>query len=516
MEKFKTLIDEVKAQSNKNKKFLVAHGIDPKALLIPMYYPGKNCNVILQSPSDDSPWFKDEKISPKDKVLVRCVSEVYDKEGNFYKKEKGDIIELTVDEYKNEVLDNPENDETQQDMQFADLSNDENISKTLSDMDIHAKEVREKQKRDLQEFADWLIHIGGANLLNSLDLPEKDNHVDLHLVPNNIIRALEKLKSLYKLGVDMDSEYANYTVWEAKNHLILDVIKNKIKEIKSDSQRESIASIFKKEKKAWFRENLDQKTLIPKANAWWKSLGLSPLSIRTAKEESSLLEWGNGEKYLSYTDAKIDTYLEDVFGKNARRFKTVPIINNPYNPDDPDADPVEYLLIRGIDISDLSDNGKVRVGKTNESGGKVFETYTINIGDLKEIIDRPENQKTELDTGSHRRQAGKQFSTLNPGYGGKYVELPEEVVMQMLEEMQNDDEGDYRYDYTMIDLVGKYKQELKDPSKHSDIVLKALQDYNGYNYRQYQIRYSASRNKYMGLMEYEGHITAPISHGWRG
>ena len=105
MEKFKTLIDEVKAQSNKNKKFLVAHGIDPKALLIPMYYPGKNCNVILQSPSDDSPWFKDEKISPKDKVLVRCVSEVYDKEGNFYKKEKGDIIELTVDEYKNEVFD---------------------------------------------------------------------------------------------------------------------------------------------------------------------------------------------------------------------------------------------------------------------------------------------------------------------------------------------------------------------------------------------------------------------------
>lgn len=516
MEKFRTLIDEVKAQSDKNKKFLITHGIDPKALLIPMYYPDRKCNVVLQSPSDDSPWFKDEKVSPKDKVLVRCVSEVYDQEGNFYQKERGDVIELTVDEYKDKVLDNPENDETQEDMQFTDLSSDEKINKTLSDIDIHNKETREKQKRDLQEFADWLIHIGGGDLLNSLDLPEKDNHVDLNLVPNNVMRALEKLKSLYKLGVDMNSEYANYIVWESKNHLILDAVKNKIKEIKNDDERENIAVVFKKMKKMWFRENLNQKILIPRINAWWKNLGLSPLSINVAKNESSLLEWGNSESYLLYTDAKIDQYLDSVFGENARRFKTVPIINNPYNPDDPDADPVEYLLIRGIDTSDLSDNGRVRVGKTNKFGGKVFETYVMNIGDLKEIIDRPENKDTTLDTDSYRRQAGNQFNTLNPGYGGKYVELPEEVVMEMLEEMQNDDEGDYRYDYTMVDLIGKYKEELKDPNKHSDIVLKALQDYNGYGNRQYQIRYSKSKNKYMGLLEYEGHITAPTNHSWRG
>ena len=170
------------------------------------------------------------------------------------------------------------------------------------------------------------------------------------------------------------------------------------------------------------------------------------------------------------------------------------------------------MLIRGIvDINNLSDNGLIRVLDT-VSG----ETRRINIGDLREIINRPENQGTRLDTDEYRRTAGHQFNTLNPGYGGKFVTIPEPVIRQMLETMQNDDEGNYRYDYTMIDLLGKYEEELKDPSKHRDIVLLALQDYNGYDYRQYQIRYSKAENCYKGLMEYEGHITAPTSHIWKG
>ena len=111
MGKFRTLITEFKSQSDKDKRFLITHGIDPKSLLIPMYYPDKKCNVVLQGPSKDSPWLKDEKISSKDKVLIRPVYEKYVKPGdnndtgNYYQKQFGDnVIELTVDEYKEKIL----------------------------------------------------------------------------------------------------------------------------------------------------------------------------------------------------------------------------------------------------------------------------------------------------------------------------------------------------------------------------------------------------------------------------
>ena len=604
---FKILINEVRSQSDKERRFLIDHGIDPKALHIPMYYPDKNCNVVLQGPGDDSPWFKDEKISPKDKVIVKKVFEKYvqpgeeNNTGNFYRKEKNqEIFELTVDEYKEKILGNPENEETQQDMKFADLdtgeflidkvkiiepgknytvgdqlilpcdkgdavlkvintnpeggiveveviqpgystiktddkldltfdqyhktngtgakvsivgTKDKGIAQAISDLKQYRDDKKYKQNAEFEKFANLLTHIGSGKLLNDLDIPENGEGVNFKALSANTKSAIEKLKTLHKLGVDMNDEYAYFIVWEAKNHLILDAIKEKIKEIKSEKERDDVKQAFKKQKKEWFRSNLDPKEVISIANKWWKSLGLSPLTKK--QNESTLTEVGS-TNYLSYTDAKIDHYLDELFGNNGKRFKTVPIINNPYNPDDPDADPVEYLLIRGIDTSNLGPNGKVRVGKTDANGARVYETYEMNISELQDIVNRQENRNTTLDTDKYRRLAGNQFTTLNPGYGGKYVKLPEEVIMQMLETMQNDEEGNYRYDYTMIDLVKKYQEELKDPSKHCDIVLMALQDYNGYDYRQYQIKYNPSKQVYEGLMEYEGHITAPISHIWRG
>ena len=521
MGKFRTLITEFRSQSDKDKRFLITHGIDPKALLIPMYYPDKKCNVVLQGPSKDSPWLKDEKVSLKDKVLIRPVYEEYIKPGdnndtgNYYKKQFGDnIIELTVDEYKEKILNNPENEETQEDMRFTDLSSEENINKFINDLKTKHDEDNLNKKREFEKFVNSLPHFGNSKILNALDLPEKDDgSIDIKTIPNSIKPALEKLKSLQDLGIDTDDEYAAFITWESKNHIIFDIVKQKIKEIKNENDRKEVQQSFKKHKKEWFRSNLDPKNVVNMVNQWWKSLGLSPLSKK--QNESVLTEFGSkSSTYLPYTDAKIDSYLDELFGDNGKRFKTVPIINNPYNPDDPDADPVEYLLIRGIDTADLGPNGKVRVGKTDINGAKVSETYEMNIDDLQEIVNRDENQNTGLNTDAYRRKAGNQFNTLNPGYGGKYIELPEEVVMQMLETMQNDEDGDYKYDYTMIDLVKKYKEELKDPNKHSDIVLKALQDYNDYNNRQYQIRYNKSRGKYMGLIEYEGHIAAPIKHTW--
>ena len=70
----------------------------------------------------------------------------------------------------------------------------------------------------------------------------------------------------------MNDEYAYFIVWEAKNHLILDAIKEKIKEIKSEKERDDVKQAFKKQKKEWFRSNLDPKEVIDIANKWWKSL----------------------------------------------------------------------------------------------------------------------------------------------------------------------------------------------------------------------------------------------------
>lgn len=522
MEKFRTLVNEVKNQSHSAKQFLVAHGISNKALMIPLYYPAERCNVVLQGPAKDSPWLKDGKISPKDKVLVRKVTEEYTEpgdepgQGNFYKKVKDkEVIEITVDDFIEDIYNAPENRETEEDMGFEDLDDEIKRTDALSSMKQYDDDKKDKAKREFEKFTKDLQHLGSADLLNGLNVPQ-DSKGDILFdkIPEPTKAALNKLKTAYKLGIDMDDEYANFLVWEAKNNLVFEAIKEKIDKNRNKEERKELAHRFKKQKKEWFRSGLNPKEVIKAANGWWKSLTGSSIQ---KKEESTLVEFGgfnSNPKPISipYTDAKIDKYLYELFGKDSVRFKTVPIINKPYNPDDPDADPTEKLLIRGIvDINDLSDNGLIRVVDT-VSG----ETRKINIGDLREIINRPENQGTRLDTDEYRRTAGHQFNTLNPGYGGKFVTLPEKVVMQMLETMQNDEEGDYRYDYTMIDLIKKYKEELKDPSKHRDIVLLALQDYNGYDYRQYQIRYSPSENVYKGLMEYEGHITAPISHIWKG
>ena len=522
MEKFRTLINEVREQSHSAKQFLVAHGISNKALMIPLYYPAERCNVVLQGPAKDSPWLKDGKISPKDKVLVRKVSEEYTEpgeepgQGNFYKKVKDkEVIEITVNDFIEDIYNAPENRETEEDMGFEDLDDEEKRANAISNIKQNDDAKKDKAKKELEKFTTDLQHLGSAELLNGLDVPQDDEgNILFDKIPEPTKVALDKLKTAFKLGIDMNDEYAHFLVWEAKNSTLIGIIKQKINEITDKEERKDLANTFKKQEKEWFKSNLSYKEIIKAANEWWKSI--SGVNINKIKEESILVEFGkivNSKPIsISYTDAKIDKYLYDLFGKDAVRFKTVPIINKPYNPDDPDADPTEELLIRGIvDINDLSDNGLIRVLDT-VSG----ETRRINIGDLREIINRPENQETRLNTDEYRRTAGHQFDTLNPGYGGKFVTIPEPVIRQMLETMQNDDEGNYRYDYTMIDLIGKYEEELKDPSKHRDIVLLALQDYNGYDHRQHQIRYSPSEQCYKGLMEYEGHITAPVSHIWKG
>jgi hypothetical protein len=59
------------------------------------------------------------------------------------------------------------------------------------------------------------------------------------------------------------------------------------------------------------------------------------------------------------------------------------------------------------------------------------ESFVMNLSELEDLIKQPQNQSNELDTVDFRLQSGNEFKTLNPGMGN-YVELPEEVVKEML------------------------------------------------------------------------------------
>ena len=99
------------------------------------------------------------------------------------------------------------------------------------------------------------------------------------------------------------------------------------------------------------------------------------------------------------------------------------------------------------------------------------ESFLMNLKELGDLIKKPENQNTELDTVDFRLQGGNEFKTLNPGMG-KFVDLPDEVIIEMLQTVNNEN-----WEYEDIDLV-KYYNAVKRTGKINPLVTKALNEYN--------------------------------------
>lgn len=560
MYKFRELVEDIKqsARSENDEKkltprdkevhFYIAHGIDPTAKFstIRMYYPDKDCLAILRSPGKDSPWFKTGKVSPNDKVIIQLFNEertpTHDTEitgdysvdkqtwtkGNTYSKNYGEKIELTVDEYKEKIYNNPRNQDVIQNQEFKDLDDDEKISTYRNE---YQQKRDDEDAREEAEYQDWKAEYE-VDFTFSPTISEKDKD-----------KALRKLFNLNKEGIEVEDLVANPIIlWEIENEPSIKLIKNKIRKIKDKEKREEVALKFKKFRKQLFKQQ--QAEVIKSADKtfqsfkadtlkavvdWWKDL---PDTMKESILDEFIKSNPNAEKPTPIKDPMfVEKALNSLFGMDAGRFLTVPIIKMPiynkqkYNSpeEDPLADPIEKLIVKQFnDENNLTDNGTVRVLDTIS-----HDSYNMNIGELRELINRQENINSELNTIDYRLTAGNEFSTLNPGKGGKWVDLPDEVVLKMLDTVSKDD----NFDFDLIPIIKYYETEKRTGIPNPQ-VLKALQCYNTkikdkseFGNKEDEFtqderkrgstiarRITKDGIKYQGLVPEEGHIA--VQPGW--
>lgn len=491
MSSFKTLVTEVKTKMDKDVKFLIDHGIDPsiKYSNVPLYDPESKSLVLLRSPVSTSPYFSNgEKISARDKVTVQPVKEYRvptsaTNSGNYYIKEYGDAFEISVDEFKDRIYSHQKNDETKQYLRINSLDTQDAIDTANSEYTI-ARQNQDKQKQ--AELDTWIHRYG--DLFDLDGLKNADKQV-----------ALKKLYQANQQGYDINDLSKLPIIWKIKNKQTFEIINNKINAIKDENLRNKLKADFNQIQKDWFRQKLDTVDTLKVALEWWKNIN--------AKEESVLTE-------LSFPQTEKPAAIKDKYEVKQTlkklgiddKFVTVPIIKEPiYNKqkyksaeEDPLADPAQKLTIVSFpDASKLDDKfGLVRV--RDEISG---ESFNMNIGELRDLISREENQDTELNTVDYRLQGGHQFTSLNQGMG-RFVDIPEEVILQMLE-VVNKENDDYEY----IDLIKYYNQEKKSGIPNP-LLTKALSEYNNGDTGQYVIRKFNTTDgiKYKGFIPYEEHV----------
>ena len=555
MSKFKQLIMEVKSAFDKKVEFFIMHGIDPRVndSSIRLDYPEANSLCILRDPVKTSPFFRNGgNVSPKDSVEVQLFKEErtptqsditgnweIDKRnptmGNTYSKDYGTRFEMTVDEYMEKIYNHPNNFEIKISTGLKDLDTEEERKEFLAQY---------QQKRDIEDTE------AEADYQNWKELNKDVFDLGTGRSEKEIDRLLRALYKDNKEGIEIEDILPKY-IWAFENGTNLKFIDDKIKHVKDKENRAKLKSQLEKLKIQLFKQQYEtithadensekknfkdfvldnQKTLID----WWRS-------IPNNMKESMLTEFTRNNPFAPkptpIKDIKqVEKALNSIFGNDSDRFLTNPIINIPaYHKEkfksyekDPTAQPLQKLIVVGFpDESKLDDeNGIVRVKDVN-GGWKGAPSFDMNIGELREIINRPENQGTELDTREYRLTPGNEFTTLNPGKGGKWVDLPDEVIIKMLDTISKEDAVN---SYLALPLVKYFKRE-KESGKPNPQVLKALQRYNQSGFHSSkeitdeidlnnEIKRGATITrrmtkdgiKYQGLIPDDGHIA--VQPGW--
>lgn len=124
----------------------------------------------------------------------------------------------------------------------------------------------------------------------------------------------------------------------------------------------------------------------------------------------------------------------------------------------------------------------------------------MNLKELGDLIKQPQNQNNELDTVDFRLQGGNEFKTLNPG-SGRFVDLPEDVIIEILNTVNNEN-----WEWEDLDLI-KYYETAKRTGKSTPLLMQALNSYNTKNNRQFEIRGFATKDglKFKGFIPYSEH-----------
>ena len=467
-------------------EFMIDHGINPSVFTkhIPLFDPKTNGLVIVRGVDKECPYFtqndkddRNKKCFAGDKLLIVPVTEKRNQEHNFYSKEYGDSIEISVDEFMDSIYNNEKNRETLDDLSYVyvDTPEEQNAVKN--------KYFTNRENQELQkdkEFKDW-IENNSVYLGNILD---DDNLSDA--VKNEL---LKKAYNQNKKGIsidDIDKHLIHWWLYQIENKKVIKLITDSIKssDIEDDDKRKIIKA-FNIELRRCCDNQMSQEDVLLHMINWYKENG--------SVKESSINE-ANGYPKPKTKDPITDMHeikqiLNDI-GIDPK-FITVPITIEAKG-EGAFAKPEEHVIIKRIDDRNNLDD---KYGTVTIKNVDTNQLQQINIGELKKHIANDINQDAELDTVDYRLKPGEQFKTLNPGYG-RYIEIPEDVIIQMLEVVQNENPDLYPFD-----LVKYYKNEtLNKPNR---VVLDALQQYNTINKNKIIRKFP---NKDMNKFIYKGFV----------
>ena len=509
--KFRELVKNVKTQTDKEVQFLLDHGIDPSTRYsnIPMYYPDEDTLIILRGPNKNSPYFTNgNKVSPEDTVIIQKVKEkripsTSDIEGNFYNKEYSDKLELTVDEYKNKIYNNPRNEETKSFLYLKDLDTPEDIM-------FIQNQYKNARQNDIQtqnyQFNKWIKQYESEFDLDGLSDYQKT-------------QALRKLYREWEKGWQIEDLAKSNITWKIRHQAIFELAEEALQKIKDINKRKELRLDLAKKQREWFKQGIDKADdLLKEIKNWIASFNDKQESILT-----ELYPTNQNKPNVIKDPHDVKELLIKLFGIDADRFITVPIIKKAiYSQDKSGKEhlefPEEYLKVISFpneeetsrllylldkpnktteELNELGKLSNYTMVRVQDVASPNKESFLINLKELGDLIKKPENQNNELDTIDFRLQGGNEFKTLNPG-SGEYIDLPEEVIIDILKSVNKEN-----WEWEDIDLV-KYYKDAKRVGKSSPLLMHALNSYNTSNNKQFIIRGFNTKDglKFKGFIPY--------------
>ncbi len=521
MSKFKNVIFNqclAEAFSKNDARFLIDHGINPIVIdkRIPLYYPEIDSMIRLVGVDHTSPYFKNNdlksdwdvnlKTFPEDKVYIVPFEEKRNDTHNVYVTKPSEKISITAEKFLDEIYNNEENYDV---TSIFELSNFNKNIRLNSPEDISTTRELFKQNLDKKHADD-----NQAFEKQKAEYLEKNPTVFDNVADKNTL--IKKLLQLEKEGYEPDDLIVDFTIW-VYNADIQAIVKTAkaalMKKIGADQDSSGLKKQATDDFNAFLKQiylrtrNQNKKTrtkdLLRSCIDWMNEY------VKTATTESVLTEYGryNKPKKVSmlYGNKGLDKrVLEDQLEALgiSKKHLTVPIVIRPdwdsekyKNPeDDPLAEPTAEIVIRGF--PDVTNPTVLRV-RDLISG----ESYNMTVPEVQAAIKSDWNSSAEkrnelgtkfvtdngeLNNINFRTDAKHSQATHNKNLG-TFVDLPEELILQALEHMEDD------FEYP--NLVKKYKANKSNP-----LVLKALKASSD---AAHPIKYNASKDTFQIFEPYD-------------
>lgn len=518
MNNFRKLVEQIINENDMTVEFFVKHGINPSICNLPLYNAASDSLITVFGPDKkDSEFFLDKEHHPvndnTNKVMVANISEYRDPDTNRYIKDTSDKHSITVTELK-DILADERNQETLTSIGAHDIDLDTEDQRNQV-LNKYNDKIEQQKQADNKKFEDWFE----ANK-DYFDISDK--------------QLGKRLYNLHLKGYSNDEIEKSFDLWRYNNKETLNKIENEIKkdDSRSKESKEVLLFNFKNAMRSWYKDDMKNQTYqnpekasmstLLHATDWWKENQKQNITEASFTQNSSssitdmheireiLPQLDIDPKFITvpitiqgkYDKNKYSSAKEDPnsAGDDQVTIKSFPNAENVYKiieikkqlETETDQDKINELLLQG---DNLMKHTTVKVkGNT--------DTYEINLDKLQNLSKLPINQNAELDTTDYRLHDKQQFNTLNAGVG-RYVDIPEEIVIEMLKVVQEEYEDEYPYGF---DLVKHYLDNKNSPK--DSITTDALNKYNTNGDGNIRRFYNKQRNSYnfRGLVPYEAGV----------